>query len=676
MKNKKKMLFMSLSVLIIGFLMSSSSLNTLNSKALVEEKDNQYKIDSYDQFTWKWTSTEVVTTESPDGSFDTTLGVDSAGNVHVAYSDGTDYDGAGTDYDIFYKRWNASSSSWTTNEVVSTESTSNSRFPSLSVDASGNVHIAWQDLTDYAGAGTGRDIFYKRRDSSSSSWTTTEVVSTESTAESYYPSLSLDSTGNVHIAWQDLTDYAGAGTDMDIFYKRWDSSSSAWITAEVVSTESTDGSYSPSLAVDILGNIYVVWFDLTDYAGSGTDGDVFCKRWDSSSSSWTTTEVVSTESTGDSSFPSLAVDSAGDIHVAWNDYTDYTGSGTDEDIFYKRWDASFSAWITTEVVSTESTSNSRFPSLSVDSTGNVHIAWEDNTIYAGAGTDYDIFYKRWNTASSSWTTTKVVSTVSASESSYPSLFIDSTGNVHIAWDDHADYAGSGTDIDIFYRQSICTPATPELAFIVPNPIEFNTINLNWNYALRAIIYYVYRSTSYIWSLDGLLPIASVSSDDYVDTVPSEGFYYYVISAENFAGNSSHSNCQYVEVKFLGLKAPELTPILPNPTDIDTVSLVWDSVEGATEYYIYRSASYIWHVEALTPFDTVVSNTYVDSLPSEGYYYYVIVAENFAGNSSHSNCQYVEYKIPHVREFTIISSLILASVVFTYVIMRTRKNKHK
>ena len=56
--------------------------------------------------------------------------------------------------------------------------------------------------------------------------------------------------------------------------------------------------------------------------------------------SWTTTEVVSTESNGDSRDTSLAVDSAGNVHVAWHDHTDYAGSGTDYDIFYKRFEVS------------------------------------------------------------------------------------------------------------------------------------------------------------------------------------------------------------------------------------------------------------------------------------------------------------------------------------------------
>jgi len=105
------------------------------------------------------------------------------------------------------------------------------------------------------------------------------------------------------------------------------------------------------------------------------------------------TEVVSTESTNDSYWASLAVDSTGKVHVAWADLTDYLGCGPDCDIFYKCYSPAIGGWTTTKVVSTESTDDSFSPSLAVDSTGKVHIAWEDKTDWAGSGTDYDIFYK-------------------------------------------------------------------------------------------------------------------------------------------------------------------------------------------------------------------------------------------------------------------------------------------
>ncbi|GAH69232.1 unnamed protein product, partial [marine sediment metagenome] len=164
-------------------------------------------------------------------------------------------------------------------------------------------------------------------------WTTTEVVSTESTADALGNSISIDASGNVHIAWDDFTDYDGAGIDQDIFYKRWNTSTSLWTTTEVVSTESAGLSFEPSLGTDFAGNVHITWIDTSDYAGAGTDGDIFYKRWNATTSTWTTTEFVSTESIYWTNHAFLVVDSAGNVHLAWNDATDYASAGTDEDIF-------------------------------------------------------------------------------------------------------------------------------------------------------------------------------------------------------------------------------------------------------------------------------------------------------------------------------------------------------
>jgi len=56
--------------------------------------------------------------------------------------------------------------------------------------------------------------------SSLSHWTATKVVSTESTDDSWSPSLGVGPDGTAHIAWVDKTDYCGSGSDADIFYKK------------------------------------------------------------------------------------------------------------------------------------------------------------------------------------------------------------------------------------------------------------------------------------------------------------------------------------------------------------------------------------------------------------------------------------------------------------------------
>jgi hypothetical protein len=415
-----------------------------------------------------WNITEVVSTESNDTSSDPSMAVDGAGNIHVVWADWTDYNGSGTDRDIFYKCWNASTGNWTTTEVVSTESTGFSRDPSIAADGIGNVHVAWDD----------GDIFYKRWNATTSNWTTTEVVSTESTGGSGSPSIAVDGAGNVHVAWDDNTDYNGSGTDDDIFYKRWNTTTSNWTTTEVVSTESSGNSWFPSIAVNGTEIVHIAWRDPTDYGGSGTDDDIFYKRWNATSDTWTTTEVVSTESFWHSYGPSISVDGAGNAHVAWSDGTGYMGSGNDYDIFYKHWNATSDTWTTTEVVSTESTGASQYPSIAVDGAGNVYVAWIDYTDYNGSGTDGDIFYKLWNATIGTWTMTEVVSTESINGSGGSSIAMDGAANVHVVWHDLTDYGGSGTDQDICYSNQIPNdePYSNQPTNIITTALGIETIN--------------------------------------------------------------------------------------------------------------------------------------------------------------------------------------------------------
>ena len=352
---------------------------------------------------------------------------------------------------------------WTTTEVVSTESNSESRFPTIAVDGSGNVHIAWADGTNYGGSGTDYDIFYNRWNATTAVWTTTEVVSTESIGDSWHPTIAVDGSEDVHIAWKDWTDYGGSGTDLDIFYKRWNATTAVWTTTEVVSMESIGTSTSQTIAVDDSENVHIAWEDSTNYGGSGTDYDIFYKSWNSTTATWTTTEVISTESTDGSRCPTIAVDGSENVHIAWDDSTNYSVSGIDEDIFYKRWNAITATWTTTELVSTESTATSWYPTIAVDGSENVYIAWWDHTDYSGSGTDYDVFYKHWNATMAAWTTTDVVSTESIGSSTSQTIAVDDSENVHIAWADRSmNYGGSGMDQDIFYKKLISIPLNPSI----------------------------------------------------------------------------------------------------------------------------------------------------------------------------------------------------------------------
>ncbi|NVM55244.1 MAG: Ig-like domain-containing protein, partial [Candidatus Helarchaeota archaeon] len=314
-----------------------------------------------------------------------------------------------------------------------------------------------------------------------------------------------------------------------------------WTQTEVISTESTRSSCVPTIAIDRFGNLHVTWEDKTNYGGAGVDRDIFYKRWNATLDTWTTTEVVSTESTDDSGDPTIAVDGSGNIHIVWHENSSYGNSGTDYDTFCKHFNASTGTWTITEVVTKESTNHALWPSIATDGAGHLHVVWRDYSNYNGAGTDLDTFYKCWNATTGTWTPPEVVSTGSTYDIHFPTLAVDTFGSVHVVWDEY-NYDG-----DIFYKKKVGILNAPTLDAIVPNPETDGIINLNWNDMLGATTYYVYRATSPITSVSGMTPLATVSMTNYQDPIFKNGIYYYVIVAGNPSGNSSISNCEHVEV---------------------------------------------------------------------------------------------------------------------------------
>lgn len=663
-------------ILLLSLLICTVSYGTNTSATIQQYTEIQSETEPVDRTTWKWSPVEVVSLESNGYSRYSSLAIDSKYNRHIAWADSTNYTLSGIDYDIFYKCWNMTTRSWSLPEVITVNSTEDSSNPSVAIDNNDILHLVWGDWSDLSdSSGADLDIFYRNLDCSSSIWSDIELVSTESTGNSLLADLSLDPSGNVHVSWRDDTDYGGAGIDWDIFYKYCNASTSLWSTTELVSTVSTDLTNDLSLDVDCQGSVHIAWEDSTDHLGAGGDMDILYITKDVSTSSWSSTKLVSAGSTGMVFDINLVVDYECNPHISWKDSTvDLNDSGSDADVFYRKWDSTISNWSNLEVISVDSNDDSSRPQLAIGGEGTVHIVWSDSGYYEVSGTDADVFYKTWNPVTMTWSSPELVTTDGTNFDGVSALLLDDHGILHLSWYGDTEYYWCGSDFDVFYRQFGGPPEIPELAFIIPNPSEDFEIYLDWNDIFGAASYSVYRSPSFIWSIEELTPLSVTSSSEFLDTVSSADHYYYVITAENYAGNSSCSNCEYVEVLPLTLEAPELAPLISNPTDQSNIPLLWNEIENAIEYYIYRSTDYIWSLDGLTPIATVFTNSFDDTLSTEGTYFYVIVASDGSITSAISNCVYVEYKLPTLYEFNILPGLVVLVTISPIIISLITKKK--
>jgi hypothetical protein len=394
-----------------------------------------YKPNIHPRFTLsEWSGTSLLTVGSDADDYAPSITTDVKGNLYVVWSENP-----GTDADIVYKVWTRLTDTWGDTTLVSTESTDNAYSVDSFTDVWGNLHIVWLDETDTYG-GSDSDVLYKFWNATTDTWSAAELVSIGSTDWEFEPAVAVDASGIVHVAWPDPTSAYG-GSDYDILYGRRNSSG-LWEPTELVSSESTSTSRYCEVAVDPDGNCHVVWEDLTSSLG-GSDYDIIHKSRNATTGGWTTSVVVSTTSTGGSYTPDIDVDSLGNLHCVWDDRT----SGVH--LYYKQFSYVTKTWGSLETPFTAGSGGTADkPCIAVDAANNAHVSWEDATNDDGEN-DIDINYIQ-RFSNGTWSTSSWVSTGSDEHAENPSMAVDNSGQAHITWDDTTWELG-GWDSDILYN---------------------------------------------------------------------------------------------------------------------------------------------------------------------------------------------------------------------------------
>ena len=110
---------------------------------------------------------------------------------------------------------NPSSYTWSSIEVISDNTngtinwnTDHSDSPVITVDTSSNIHVVWEDETNLEGCNTDYDIFYQEKSEDTGIWTYPKLVTTDSSSYSEQPTINTftdESKGTTtrHVAWSE-----------------------------------------------------------------------------------------------------------------------------------------------------------------------------------------------------------------------------------------------------------------------------------------------------------------------------------------------------------------------------------------------------------------------------------------------------------------------------------------
>jgi hypothetical protein len=366
-----------------------------------------------------WTPAKRLTWNAGD-SRNPAVAVDSTGGLHVVWQDETPGKG-----EVYYKRSTDGGVTWTANKRL----TWDLRFaslPTIAVDPSGSLHLFWH-TNDAAYS----DIYYKKSTDGGNSWTGNKRLTWTQDNES--PEIAVDSSGNLHLVW-----YSPLGMHLDTFYRKSTDGGSTWTPRKRITFTFSQPSSFPVIAADPSGNIHVVW---NEDVWTG-DWRVYYKKSSDGGATWSATKQLNWTA-GVSMYPRIAIDSLGNVHVVYY-YGPIEYEDTDYEIYYRKSTDAGDTWMPGKRLTWNSVASEN-PIIAVDSANNLHLVWEEGNYWSA-----ELYDKISTDGGNTWSIGKNLTSTSQHASLHPRIAADSSGKLHLVWNEGA----WSVDAEIYYMKYV------------------------------------------------------------------------------------------------------------------------------------------------------------------------------------------------------------------------------
>ena len=202
-------------------------------------------------------------------------------------------------------------------------------------------------------------------------------------------------------------------------------------------SNNADYSFTPQIAVDAAGNIYMAWEDDTN-----ANSNILFSRSTDGGATFLPTPAAKqvSNSLGCSFSPVMAVDAAAHINIVWEDSPDCS-FGTSNIFFSRSTDGGMTFSAPTNLSATMNTALYSVPQIAVDTTGNINVLWESDT------GNLAIWFSSSRDGGATFSSPKMVST-NPGGSLNAQIAVDKNGNINVVWED--DIAGHS---DISFSRS-------------------------------------------------------------------------------------------------------------------------------------------------------------------------------------------------------------------------------
>jgi len=356
-----------------------------------------------------WEKTVRLTWNSSTSS-NPKVATDLNDDIHIVWQDS---------YKIFYNRSTDDGVTWSGAKRLAWNLTK-SYPPSIATDLNNHIHAVWYDWTPGNG-----EIYYNRSTNGGVNWIGAKRL-TWSARSSYAPEIAVDSSGIIHIVWEEEDSFYP--NNREIYYKRSTDGGATWSGTKRLTWSSSHSGWA-AIAADASGHIHVIWN--SDLSGNY---EIYVKKSTNGGISWSGAKRL-TWNTGESRQPAIASDSSSNIHAVWYDWT----PGNME-VYYKRSTNGGVSWSGTKRL-TWNTSGSWRQAVVIDQSNHIHVVWQDEI-----SGNYEIYHRKSTNGGVLWTGTKRL-TWNSGGSFRPKIAANSISDLHLVWEDY-----SPGNYEIFYKK--------------------------------------------------------------------------------------------------------------------------------------------------------------------------------------------------------------------------------
>jgi hypothetical protein len=261
-------------------------------------------------------------------------------------------------YEIAHRKTTDAGNTWSSVNNVTWNTTS--AYPDIAIDSGDMLYVVWGNSKS-----GNMEIYFKKSTNSGTTWIGLKRL-TWNAGDSIRPCIAVDSTGHIHVIWQDETP-----GDWQIFYKKSTDGGASWSSNYRMTW--ANQALGPSLVKDSSDYLYMFY---------DTSLDIYYKKSTDKGASWTGSKRITWSKNALSS--DVCIDSTDTIHIYWSGYFSPIG----RDICYKQSTNGGSTWVSYKRVSYGLDTGTDVSAISLDSNDDIHFAWDGRK-----SGNFEIYYK-------------------------------------------------------------------------------------------------------------------------------------------------------------------------------------------------------------------------------------------------------------------------------------------